>query len=34
VSPDIGKKLAKELNVKCKLVQFKKPGLLADEVNE
>ena len=34
VSPDIGKKLAKELNVKCKLVQFKKPGLLADAVNE
>ena len=34
VSPDIGKKLARELNVKCKLVQFKKPGLLADAVNE
>ncbi len=33
VSPDIGKKLAKELNLKCKLVQFQKPGLLADEVN-
>ena len=34
VSPDIGKKLARELNLKCKLVQFKKPGLLADAVNE
>ena len=34
VSPDIGKKLARELNVECKLVQFKKPGLLADAVNE
>jgi polar amino acid transport system substrate-binding protein len=34
VSPDIGKKLARELNLKCKLVKFKKPGLLADAVNE
>ena len=34
VSPDIGKKLAEELNVICKLVQFEKPGLLADAVNE
>jgi len=34
VSPDIGKKLADELNVICKLVQFEKPGLLADAVNE
>ncbi len=34
VSPDIGKKLAKELNVKCKLVQFANPGLLADVVND
>ena len=34
VSPDIGKRLAKELNVECKLVQFEKPGLLADAVNE
>jgi len=34
VSPDIGKKLAKELNVNCKLVQFEKPGLLADTVND
>ncbi|WP_440681048.1 transporter substrate-binding domain-containing protein [Candidatus Pelagibacter sp. HIMB1623] len=34
VSPDIGKKLAKELNVTCKLVQFEKPGLLADAVND
>ena len=34
VSPDIGKKLAKELNVNCKLVQFERPGLLADAVDE
>ena len=34
VSPDIGKKLAKELNVSCKLIQFEKPGLLADAVND
>ena len=34
LSPDIGKKLAKELNVICKLVQFEKPGLLADAVND
>ena len=34
VSPDIGKRLARELNVECKLIQFKKPGLLADAVNE
>ena len=34
VSPDIGKRLAKELNVQCKLIQFEKPGLLADAVNE
>jgi len=34
VSPDIGKKLAEELNVSCKLVQFERPGLLADAVNE
>ena len=33
VSPDMGKKLAKELNVNCELVQFEKPGLLADAVN-
>ena len=33
VSPEIGKRLAKELNVKCELVQFAKPGLLADAVN-
>ena len=33
VSPDIGKRLAKELNVKHELVLFAKPGLLADEVN-
>ena len=34
VSPDIGKRLARELNVECKLIQFKKPGLLADAVEE
>ena len=34
VSPDIGKRLAKELNLDCKLVQFEKPGLLADAVND
>jgi polar amino acid transport system substrate-binding protein len=34
VSPDIGKRLARELNVKCKLIKFKKPGLLADAVDE
>ena len=34
VSPDIGKRLARELNVECKLIQFKKPGLLADAVDE
>ena len=33
VSPDIGKKLAKELNLNFKLVQFERPGLLADAVN-
>lgn len=33
VSPDIGKKLAKELNLDCKLVKFDKPGMLADAVN-
>ncbi len=33
VSPDIGKKLAEELNLSCKLVQFERPGLLADAVN-
>ena len=34
LSPDVGKKIAEELNVSCKLVQFKRPGLLADAVNE
>ena len=34
VSPQVGKRLAKELNVKCELVQFAKPGLLADAVND
>ena len=26
VSPDIGKKLANELGVNCKLIEFEKPG--------
>ena len=34
VSPDIGKKLAEELNLNFKLVQFERPGLLADAVND
>jgi polar amino acid transport system substrate-binding protein len=34
VSPDIGKKIAKELNLNCKLVQFERPGLLADAVDD
>ncbi len=34
VSPEIGKKLAKELNLNFKLVLFEKPGLLADAVND
>ncbi len=29
VSPDIGKKLARELNLKCKLVQFKKTRVVS-----
>ena len=33
VSPGIGKKLAKELNISFKIVQFANPGLLADAVN-
>ncbi len=34
VSPDIGKKIAEELNLVCKLVEFERPGLLADAVND
>ena len=34
VSPDVGKKIAEELNVACKLVKFGRPGLLADAVND
>ena len=34
VSPDIGKKLANEFGVNCKLIEFDKPGLLADAVND
>ncbi len=33
VSPGIGKKLAKELNISFEIVQFTNPGLLADAVN-
>ena len=33
VSPGIGKKLAKELNLSFKMVEFANPGLLADAVN-
>ncbi len=33
VSPGIGKKLAKELNISFEIVQFANPGLLADAVN-
>jgi polar amino acid transport system substrate-binding protein len=29
VSPDIGKKIAKELNVNCKLVQFERPRVIS-----
>ncbi len=32
VSPGIGKKLAKELNISFEIVQFENPGLLADAV--
>ena len=34
VSPGIGKRLAEELNVKYEFVQYAKPGLLADAVND
>ena len=33
VSPDLGKRIAKELNIPYKLVEYKKPGELADAVN-
>ena len=33
VSPGIGKKLAKELNISFEIVQFANPGLLADAVD-
>ena len=33
VSPSIGKKLAKELNISFEIVQFANPGLLADAVD-
>ena len=34
VSPDLGERIAKELNVPHKLVQYKRPGELADAVNK
>ncbi len=34
VSPDLAKKIAKELNVNCELIPFARPGELADAVNE
>ena len=34
VSPDLGEKIAKELNIPHKLVQYKRPGELADAVNK
>ena len=33
VSPDLGKRIAKELNIPYKLVEYKRPGELADAVN-
>ena len=34
VSPDLGEKIAKELNIPYKLIQYKRPGELADAVNK
>ena len=34
VSPDLGKRIAKELNIPYKLVKYKRPGELADMVNK
>ena len=34
VSPDLGERIAKELNIPYKLVQYKRPGELADAVNK
>jgi len=34
LSPDIGKKIAKELNLSCELIKFPNPGVLADAVND
>ena len=34
VSPDLGKKIAKELNIPHKFIQYKKPGELADAVSK
>ena len=34
LSPDVGKRIAKELNLSCKLIKFPNPGVLADAVND
>ena len=34
LSPDVGKRIAKELNLSCELIQFPNPGVLADAVND
>tara|TARA_B100000963_G_scaffold260198_1_gene228466 strand:- start:2861 stop:3589 length:729 start_codon:yes stop_codon:yes gene_type:complete len=34
LSPDVGKRIAKELNLSCKLINFPNPGVLADAVND
>ena len=34
VSPDLGERIAKELDIPYKLVQYKRPGELADAVNK
>ena len=34
LSPDVGKRIAKELNLRFKLIKFPNPGVLADAVND
>ena len=34
LSPDVGKRIAKELNLSCELIKFPNPGVLADAVND
>jgi polar amino acid transport system substrate-binding protein len=34
LSPDVGKRIAKELNLHFKLIKFPNPGVLADAVND